>query len=294
MERVIGDVSNGNGPTLFSVGGIHGTEPAGTHALDRVVQRLGENPEILRGRLLAVRGNLQALEAGRRYLDRDLNRMWDGPPPIDARDYTEMLALRSLLETTSRESKGTFRVLDLHTTSGPTMPFFWLIPAPGVREALEEFPVPAVYDPMNRMTSTLAHYVARSGHSVLLAEGGQHADPAAVDNLEAVLWMVLVQMGCLDRNAPEFARSLGVVRAATDGERALYHIVGKHTVLDDDDFRMRPGYRSFQPVREGEYVADDQNGPIRASVSGRILMPLYTPPCDDGFLIVRESGEWPD
>ncbi len=294
MERVIGDVSNPNGPTLFTIGGIHGSEPAGTHAAERVVSRLEAERRDFRGRFLAVRGNLQALEAGRRYLDRDLNRMWAGPPPVEARDFTEMLALKTLLETASRESGHGFRVLDLHTTSGPTMPFFWLIPSPGVREALEPLPIPVVYDPMKRMSSTLAHHVARTGHSVLLAEGGQHAEPAAVDHLEAVLWIVLVQMRCLDLNAPEYARSIALLRAATGGERALYHIVGKHTVLDGDDFRMRPGYRSFQPVKEGQHLADDQNGPIRAPVSGHILMPLYTPPCDDGFLIVRKSGEWPD
>ena len=140
----------------------------------------------------------------------------------------------------------------------------------------------------------MVHHAARKGHGALLAEGGQHADPAAVDNLEAILWIVLVRMGCLHDTVPEYARSLATLQNATGGERALYHIVGKHTVLEDDDFRMRPGYRSFQPVEEGEHVADDQNGPIRVTVSGRILMPLYTPPCDDGFLVVRPSDDWPD
>ena len=293
MERVIGDVGNGNGPVLFTIGGIHGSEPAGTHALERVVLRLERDRSDFRGRLVAVRGNIPALEAGRRYLDRDLNRMWAGPPPIEARDYREMLTLGTFYETIERESGGTLDVLDLHTTSADTIPFFWLIPSPGAVEAVRHFPIPAVYDPANGMSSTFAHHVARRGQRVVLAEGGRHDDPAAIDHLEAVVWCFLVHIGCLDSGAPEYARSHAVLEAATGGESSLFHIIGKHLVQDTDQFRMRPGYQSFQPVAAGEHLADDQNGPIRASVSGRILMPLYTPPCDDGFLIVKPSEDWP-
>ena len=50
---------------------------------------------------------------------------------------------------------------------------------------------------------------------------------------------------------------------------------------------------SFDPVTSGEVVADDHNGAITTSSAGRILMPLYRPPCEDGFMVVTELDGWP-
>jgi succinylglutamate desuccinylase len=55
-----------------------------------------------------------------------------------------------------------------------------------------------------------------------------------------------------------------------------------------DDFRMRPGYQNFQPVKKGEWLANDQDGKIVARCDGYILMPLYQSQGDDGFLIIQE------
>lgn len=51
---------------------------------------------------------------------------------------------------------------------------------------------------------------------------------------------------------------------------------------------MRPGYHSFHPVQRGEVLANDSNGDIVAKTDGWILMPLYKPPCDDGFIIMKQ------
>src|SRR5688572_33480587 len=62
------------GPTLIAVAGVHGNEPAGVHAARRLLCAL--EGVRLTGELVALCGNLRALRAGRRYLDRDLNRQW--------------------------------------------------------------------------------------------------------------------------------------------------------------------------------------------------------------------------
>jgi succinylglutamate desuccinylase len=55
---------------------MHGNEPAGVRALERVAARLAEGRGPLRGRLAALVGNLAALERAERFVDRDLNRGW--------------------------------------------------------------------------------------------------------------------------------------------------------------------------------------------------------------------------
>jgi succinylglutamate desuccinylase len=291
MKRVIGDLSSPvPGPTLLAVGGVHGNEPAGTVAAERVVGKLA-SVEAFKGRFLALRGNVPALEAGRRLIDHDLNRLWRGEAPAGSAESAEMLELRELISKAAGEARGRFHFLDLHTTSGPTMPFFWIIPRPGLRRWLDPFDMPAVFDPSDLDSGMLVAHAAREGHPALLAEGGQHSDPASVDHLEAVLWIALVQAGCLSPNASEYTRSREVLRLATGGEKGYFEVFASHRVRDTDDFRMRPGYRSFQSVETGEHLADDRNGEIRAPVSGRILMPLYQTHCDEGFSIVREK-EW--
>ena len=59
---------------LVAVGGLHGNERAGAHALVRVVEQLQDGAPLVRGDVLALTGNLKALEVGKRFLDEDLNR----------------------------------------------------------------------------------------------------------------------------------------------------------------------------------------------------------------------------
>ena len=75
--RELGSWDSGRpGPTLLVTGGVHGNEPAGVHALRRVLAALGDVGPRSCGRFVALAGNLPALAAGRRFLSRDLNRGW--------------------------------------------------------------------------------------------------------------------------------------------------------------------------------------------------------------------------
>ncbi|MBZ0151887.1 MAG: succinylglutamate desuccinylase/aspartoacylase family protein, partial [Planctomycetes bacterium] len=64
------------GPTLLVLAGVHGNEPAGVAAVQRVLDTLQQRELAVRGRLVAFAGNLRALAEGRRFVDRDLNRGW--------------------------------------------------------------------------------------------------------------------------------------------------------------------------------------------------------------------------
>jgi siroheme synthase len=76
-ERIIGRHAGAEpGPTLVGIGGVHGNEPAGVRALQRVLAALQTTRPPFHGELVAIAGNLAALEAGRRFVDRELNRRW--------------------------------------------------------------------------------------------------------------------------------------------------------------------------------------------------------------------------
>ena len=78
-----------DGPMLIVLGGIHGNEPAGLHAIEPLLEPPGL--ALARGDLVVLSGNRGALAEGVRYLERDLNRGWSEtslenlPIPLQAR-----------------------------------------------------------------------------------------------------------------------------------------------------------------------------------------------------------------
>src|SRR5262249_14728955 len=78
VERVLGTASKGarGGPLLVVTVGIHGNEPAGLHAMRRVLRALEQRETPMRGRLAAFVGNQPGLARNVRFVDEDMNRLW--------------------------------------------------------------------------------------------------------------------------------------------------------------------------------------------------------------------------
>ena len=91
-------------PEVAIIGGIHGDEPCGVHAVEDIAD---EAPAVERPVALVV-ANERALEAGTRYVDADLNRAFPGDP--DGETHEQRLAA----ELTARF--GDCTTLSLHST----------------------------------------------------------------------------------------------------------------------------------------------------------------------------------
>lgn len=90
--------SNEPGPCVLVVGGIHGDEPSGVHA----VQQLARLRPPRRGRLLLLaEGNPAAVAAGTRFTETDMNRAFPGEKGTAARAVFDA-------------AQGVDLVLDLH------------------------------------------------------------------------------------------------------------------------------------------------------------------------------------
>ena len=76
IDRIIGSIKGeSQGPTLIFTAGIHGNEPAGIFALNKVIHTIRNNNTAICGNIYAISGNLWALEKKVRYQQRDLNRI---------------------------------------------------------------------------------------------------------------------------------------------------------------------------------------------------------------------------
>ena len=158
-------------PELAVVGGIHGDEPCGPLAIERL---LAEEPAVERPVKFII-ANEEALEAGQRYLDADLNRVFPGD--ADATDHERRLA-----HDLAREIQGC-TTLALHSTQSTPKPM-------GVIRSVDEV-ARAIYPrlPVDVLIETDAHTEGRLveyPHTIEVECGLQGTDEAAENGYDLV------------------------------------------------------------------------------------------------------------
>ena len=296
--RLIGKYSGDQpGPLVLLVAGIHGNEPAGVVALERVFAELQSTRPAFCGDIVGLAGNLSALAAGQRFIEKDLNRQWDeervfrlrdsGPEGLRAED-AEQAELIAALEDALRGARADVFFLDLHTTSAVSEPFLTISDTLRTRKYSLLFSLPLVLGLEERLHGALLEFFYARGFVALGVESGQHDDPASADRHEWVVWTALRAAGNLDDSfEPAQTASTRLASAAADMSPA-YEVLHRHGIEPDDEFAMEPGFHNFQRVSEGEVVGRDRDGPVRAPIAGRVFLPLYQKQGDDGFFIVRE------
>lgn len=321
-DRLIGfRRGRGGGPMLLCIAALHGNEPSGVEALSRVFARLESDDPDLRGDIVGLSGNLEASARDHRFIDEDLNRVWqrdrvaailqslragdatadataapDAPPApsdtplpmIGSAELAEQRALLAAIRGSVREARGPVYVLDLHTTSSESAPFSTLGDTLQNRAFALHLPIPVVLGLEERIDGAMLQYFDRLGWCGIGVEGGAHGDPASVAAHEAAVWILLDALGIVPRSAvPDPAGMRDVLAGAAAGLPRVVDVRYRHAITPEDAFAMDPGFRNFQPIRKRERLGRDARGAVTAPVGGLIFMPLYQKQGDDGFFIVR-------
>lgn len=300
LDRVVGRlVGEAAGPSLVCTASLHGNEPAGLRALERVFARLHAERPPTCGEFIGLIGNLTAVSRGQRFVDSDLNRHWS-PAKVaalraqraDALEDAEDLEAGQLLEEIDAavaRARGEIFCVDLHTTSGESPPFATAMDTLRNRSFALRFPVPHVLGLEEYLDHTLLDHLDGQGYITLGFEGGQHDDPLSIDHCEAAVWVALAETGVL--LAPDGLQVVEEARqrlaAAAMGLPRAVEVRYRHGLRDDDGFQMLPGFVSFQTINEGDLLARDDRGEVHAPEGGGILMPLYQRQGDDGFFVIR-------
>ena len=295
--RELGSWDSGRpGPTLLVTGGVHGNEPAGVHALRRVLAALGDVGPRSCGRFVALAGNLPALAAGRRFLSRDLNRGWgaasiaalEGRPASERtpEDHQQSELLRRFAEV-ERTATGPVLYVDLHTSSADGPPFLCLADTIDNRRLGLATGVPIILGIEETIDGASLEWFAERGIAAFAVEGGRHESREAVDNLEAVLWGLLVRLGIVPEDRVDLEAHRRRLRRAVGDAPAIVEIVHRQVIAPADRFRMQPGYVNFARVDKGALLATDRSGDIRAPAACHVMLPLYQELGDDGFFLAR-------
>lgn len=296
QSRLIGEfVGNTDGPTLVAVGSIHGNEPSGRLALERVASRLESLKEILRGRVYLLIGNVRASARSVRFIKADLNRHWTienirrntrFSPDLQPEDR-EQHELLTIFHEILRSSGDEVYVLDLHSTSAGGVPFATVGDTLRNRRFAQKLPVTILLGIEEQLEGTMLEFLNNEGAVTLGFEAGQHIAKESVDNHEALVVHALIAAGILSADdvpdLPELRRPLEL----TSGMGNIFEVRHREPVSPSDEFVMNPGFRNFDPVRRGQPLATNRLGIIKAPESGLILMPLYQKQGDDGFFVVR-------
>ncbi len=298
MKRIIGDYGPKDSSTLIlAIGGMHGNEPTGTQALEQVFDYLHTTRPAFQGRLLGLRGNLEALKSGRRYIHEDLNRIWS-PANIQAarqkvgmRTSPELQQLAELFEILDAIDFNSYQqkvFIDLHTTSAQGSIFVVATEYEQSRFLLDHLQAPIILGLAEKLDHTAIRYLHRQGFISFAFEGGKHQSQASKENLEWALWLSMIRTHCIEEKyVPNVKPTYQRLKSQNAHLPHMLHLEYLHKVHPSDQFRMRPGYQNFDKVRYGEILAEDKNGLIRSEINGYLLMPLYQKEGDDGFFIVK-------
>ncbi|MFB6091788.1 MAG: succinylglutamate desuccinylase/aspartoacylase family protein [Haloquadratum sp.] len=246
-------------PEVAVVGSVHGDEPCGERAIERF---LADDPDVQRPVKLVV-ANEEALDAGVRYLDEDLNRAFPGDPHAETHEGR-------LAHDLIRELRGK-TVLSIHSTQSYAEPFALVDEIGAVARAI------CPHLPIRHLVETGEFARGRlidHAHTIEVEAGLQGSEEAATN----AYWIVRA-----------FLSATGVLPAPIEGD--VEPPLSLHRRDEDDVFVYRmldripkdpaDDYRVFvnnfervvpgDPVAaaDGEsYSADDEFYPVLLSAHG--------------------------
>ncbi len=308
LERVIGEYTGTKeGPLLICLGGIHGNEHAGIEALEEVFKLLDKEPErnsgfVFNGKMVGLRGNLTALKKGVRFIHHDMNRLWTKPNVTRLQNSNndqltneeqELKALHAeILSQIERYPTHQVVLMDLHTTTAFGGIFTISTDDPESFRIATELHAPVIQGMLKNISGTTMHYFSKENFDLNLVavcfESGQHDDPESKLNAVSAIINCLRTIGCVDGDDVENKHDDLLQQKAGDLP-TVTELIYCHSVKDSDEFKMRPGYQNFQPVKKGELLATDRKGEIYSHEDGLILMPLYQSKGEDGFFLIKVS-----
>jgi len=302
-QRIIGThEGEKHGPLIVVIGAMHGNEPAGVKAVSLALKMLEvepiTNPDfIFHGKMIGLIGNLRAFQSQKRYIDKDLNRLWTEERVNRLRteepDLSEESEIKELLDIIHQEIKNykptKLVILDLHTTSSYGGIFSVVSHDKVSADLALEFHAPVITGLTDILSGTSMHYFTTEHMGIdtvaLTFESGQHEEPKAVNRAIAAIINLLRALGCVDEDCVKNIHD-EILITFSKNLPEIADLLFRYHIEPNEDFIMRPGFKNFQRITEGETVADNQYGEIKAETDGLILMPLYQKQGNDGFFIV--------
>jgi predicted deacylase len=234
-------------PSIAIVGAIHGDEPCGAEAIERL---LADPPPVERPAKLIV-ANEEALARGVRYVDADLNRAFGPDVPEEAHE-------RGLAERLAAEIRDC-TVLAIHSTQSTDRPFAIVSGISELaRQVVPRLSVTALVDTESRVEGRIFATEA----NILEVEAGRQGSQAAVENAYGLAREFLIATGALPGDVPP--REVPIYRL---GEPIAKPAAAEYYVYAENFERVAAGER-FAATDAQTFVADEDFWPVLLSPYG--------------------------
>jgi len=260
------------GPHVMLTALMHGNEICGAIALDRMLLA-GLRPA--RGRITLAFCNIEAYRhfsridpASSRYVDEDMNRIWDPGAlagPRNSQELRRARMLRPLIDTVDY-------LLDIHSTTNVNPPMMLTGLAQKHLDFARAmgFPVHLVRDAGHEGGQRLRDYGRfadpQSPAVALLIESGQHWAKETAETASEAAWRFLAATGVLSAAdaAPWLQRPAASQRVIQVTDRVT---------IQSDDFRFFDTYEGFEVIeRAGTVIARDGGKDIRTPYDECVLI----------------------
>ena len=279
-------------PTCVFIGGIHGNEPSGIVAIQHVFDTIEQEGIEVKGSIIGLRGNLQAIALGKRFLTHDLNRVWtqkkldELSKDSKVAEAKEMAEIKQYLDSTIANATASLYFVDLHTTSSHSPPFVILDDTIRNRTLANAMPIPKVLGFLEQLQGTILGYYGDKGPVTLVIEAGQHVEHSSEQRHIAAIWVVLVETGIISKKQAPFKESVELLKQASQPFPEVVETIKRYGLAINDAFEMQPGFENFCTVQEGQLLAHHNNIPVLADSKSMLFMPLYQKQGEDGFFVV--------
>jgi hypothetical protein len=275
---------------LTLMGSVHGVEVAGLAVLNKVLERLVSDSTLLAAPLGVAVGNVPAIRAKKRFIDRDLNRSFgrtSRETGEDRRaDELEKLILRSRY------------MIDFHQVRLPSVSPFWIFPYHKegfsfVRAVAADVPIVTHWQGgFSQDGQCSDEFLIKNGSCGVSIELGQ----CGFDSVQIDLGFRVALAGIREARMRVLGETRGprldhgVSKIYTWGEIVPYPHTGLR-VLDE-------GWSNFAFVKAGQRLGEFNGQTITSKNSGWILFPKYPdqssptiPPAAELVRILKEVSE---
>ncbi len=292
-NRILGSyTTNKKGPLLFVTAAVHGNEPSGVKALQRIFEILNTEKPHIKGTIVGVVGNVAALQKKVRFIEEDLNRTWTQEnlqqKNKDTAEKKEMFQLIETLENVYKPHHTERYFIDCHTTSSASLPYISVQELGKNDTFAHQFPIHVIRGFPDIVNGTIDGFFSKQGITGFTVEAGQHESKESEAYHEGVIWIALQEACGLNFDALQDIPPAVLKTMNGTPPQKTFKIIHRFGLKEEDDFKMQPGFENFQPIQKGENLATLNGTQINSVWDAYIFMPLYQSQGNDGFFVVTE------
>ncbi|MBI5306654.1 succinylglutamate desuccinylase/aspartoacylase family protein [Candidatus Wolfebacteria bacterium] len=255
------------GPTVILIAGIHGNEPAGILAFEKL-----KKIKLFYGKIYFIFGNLLAIKNKKRFIDADLNRLFISKnqltkKQIKSREYNRSRKIMRFLKKADV-------LLDIHSTSKKSPPF--IICEQNANKIVSYFPFKIrCYGFGGIQTGSTDNYMNQNNKIGICIECGQHNDKNVS---QRAINCVQILLNCLKM----------IKREKLKIKKQTIYKASEIYITKTDEFKLVKKFNNFEKISKRQLIALDGAKKIISQKDQIIIFAKDCKKNEEGFVFLKK------